>query len=372
MLAPLRVRSARDLIHPVEEVAFSYSKRASLADGVRNAVKQAGLTMAQLSAITAQTYGHDSRYFIPPTFLYKLRAGISPHILQIAALSEITGCPFPHCMQACGFDLDDIFRWQQKLHIRRTVLVTPSEWELFSAFGISRTAPGSTERYWYAKIGHDDAAASAELTPGSLVRVDRFCLPSLSSGTAADSALWLVKHQHGLTCGRIGVTNDRQIVLLPIRAPFFGWPLHISSEVRIVGLVDSELRGGRTPQIRPFPRALPRRVQLAKRTENGPASLSQLLRVSRSRAGLTYRAAHELTMTMARRLGREYSIALGLLSDYEAMDRVPRHMEKVMSLCAVYCIDIRELLRLSGSYIDHRGSTSLQGGSCATPVARVA
>ena len=346
MPAPSLVRSARDLIHPVE-VAFSYCKHARL--GVRNIVTQAGLTMAQLSAISVEAYGQGSPYFIPPTFLYKLRAGISPHILQISALSEITGYPFPHCMKACGFDLGDIFLWQQKLHIRRTVLVTPREPDLASAFGIfPRTEPRSSERYCYAKIGHDDAAVCTQLTAGSLVRVDRFCSPNLSLGTAADPALWLVEHEHGLTCGRIAVRDDRQVVLLPRRAPFFGLPLHVTSEARIIGLVDSELRPGKPPQFRCFPRVLSYQLQFTNGTEHSPASLSQLLRVSRSRAGLTYRAAHELTINMALGLGREYSIALGLLSDYEAMDRVPRHVAKVMSLCAVYCFDISDLLRLGG------------------------
>jgi hypothetical protein len=48
----------------------------------------------------------------------------------------------------------------------------------------------------------------------------------------------------------------------------------------------------------------------------------------------------------------EYSIGLGLLSDYEAMNRLPRHIAKIISLCIVYCLDIRELLEAAGVYID--------------------
>jgi hypothetical protein len=58
-------------------------------------------------------------------------------------------------------------------------------------------------------------------------------------------------------------------------------------------------------------------------------------------------------MRVARLLGkREHGIALGLLSDYEAMNRLPRHAAKIMSLCIIYSIDLFELLRAAGVYID--------------------
>ena len=57
---------------------------------------------------------------------------------------------------------------------------------------------------------------------------------------------------------------------------------------------------------------------------------SDLLRISRGRTGLTFRAAHRLTRAIAQILGnQEYAIALGLLSDYEAMGKLPRHIAKI-------------------------------------------
>jgi hypothetical protein len=41
-----------------------------------------------------------------------------------------------------------------------------------------------------------------------------------------------------------------------------------------------------------------------------------------------------------------------LLSDYEAMDRLPRHIAKIISLCVTYCLDIRQLMETAGVYID--------------------
>jgi hypothetical protein len=80
---------------------------------------------------------------------------------------------------------------------------------------------------------------------------------------------------------------------------------------------------------------------------------SDLLRNARKRTGLTFRAAQGLTATIARVLSsRDYEIGLGLLSDYEAMGRLPRHIAKIISLCIAYCLDIRQLLEAAGVYID--------------------
>ena len=70
----------------------------------------------RLSDITARRYGSKTPYFIPPTFLYKVRRGITPHICQIAALSEITGYRFVEWMQMFGFDLHQIPFLQVRLH----------------------------------------------------------------------------------------------------------------------------------------------------------------------------------------------------------------------------------------------------------------
>ena len=88
-------------------------------------------------------------------------------------------------------------------------------------------------------------------------------------------------------------------------------------------------------------------------SDESKGSFSGLLRKARSRTGLTFRAAHQLTRVIARIMGSpEYTIGLGLLSDYEAMNRLPRHIAKIISLCIVYCLDIRQLLEAAGVYID--------------------
>src|SRR5258708_7239922 len=97
------------------------------AKQIKRVLKSAGFTLAQLSARSSDQYGRASPYFIPPTFLYKLLTGVTPHVCQIAALSAITRHPFTDWMTAFGFDLAQIPRLQVRLHRERTVLVTPVE-----------------------------------------------------------------------------------------------------------------------------------------------------------------------------------------------------------------------------------------------------
>jgi len=86
-----------------------------------------GLHRHPASLGTGKRYGSRSPYFIPPTFLYKLRSGVTPHVCQIVALSESTGYRFVDWMRMFGFDLHQIPRLQVQLHTERTVLVTPIE-----------------------------------------------------------------------------------------------------------------------------------------------------------------------------------------------------------------------------------------------------
>ncbi|MGH9517244.1 MAG: hypothetical protein ACRD3P_16375 [Terriglobales bacterium] len=101
---------------------------------------------------------------------------------------------------------------------------------------------------------------------------------------------------------------------------------------------------------------------------NHAVSLSSLLRSSRARSGLTLRAAHQKTVRVAQLLQNpEYRIPLGLLSDYEAMDRFPRHIPKIMSLCVVYGIDFWQLMRAGGSQIDDSSKAPLFGPEFSVP-----
>jgi hypothetical protein len=338
-------------------------------ESIRKILWQTGYSAAQLSAATAKLYGR-SPYFIPPTFLYKLKCGISPQICQIVALSEITGYRFIDWMNILGFDLHQIPRLQLRLHSERTVLVTPIEFgtTLCSPFSLSDEAVcaplmntrqdqyGSSSeccRYLFAKIGDRDAFASPGLKPGSVVRVDPgYRLPIRGASEAsARNLLWLVEQSSGLTCCRVRWVDDRQIVLLPNRPPWGSWPLRVPTEARILGLVDMGFRPAQAIAMQPAAR--PVKIEPRLPCRKPTMKFSDLLRVSRCRTGLTFREAHRLTRVIANLQGNpDYSVALGLLSDYEAVGRLPRHIAKIVSLCVVFCMDIREVLEVAGVAID--------------------
>ena len=95
------------------------------AGEIKLALKHAGFTLAQISDLTSHRYGKTSPYFLPPTFLYKLAMGVTPHVCQIAALSTITRRRFTDWMADFGFDLTQIPRRQTQMQRKPTLLVTP-------------------------------------------------------------------------------------------------------------------------------------------------------------------------------------------------------------------------------------------------------
>lgn len=319
--------------------------------------------MCQVSALTCMRYGKKTPYFVPPTFLYKQKNGITPHICQIVALSQITGYRFADWMNVCGFDLKLILALQLEVHTERTAIVTP----LDAVLGCDsspirwRSRPEeSNRRYFFAKIGSRDAVVYPKLLPGSVVRADRYYSPHVLDGAYADDLLWLVEHPGGLACCHVKRVDHEHIVLLPSRPPLSAWPLRLSREARILGLVDLELRPRKA---KPFdPTYLPIKSELLTMPPHGGnvMNFSKLLRHSRARTGLTLRAAHQMTLQVAELLrNRDYCIPLGLLSDYEAMNKLPRHIAKIMSLCIIYGIDFWEMMEAGGSQIDDSGKAHL-------------
>lgn len=312
--------------------------------------------MSRVSALTGLRYGKCTPFFVPPTFLYKQNNGITPHICQIVALSQVTGYRFADWMNLCGFDLKLILTLQLRVHTERTAMVTPDR--TVRARDVSRMPrswrlENSDRRYFFVKIGSCDNVVYPKLLPGSVVRADRCYSADIRDAARAEDLLWLVEHPGGLACCHVKRVDNEHIVLLPNRPPLSAWPLRLSREARILGLIDLELR---PHEAQPFePTYLPVKSATLPIVPHGRSqmNLSRLLRVSRSRAGLTLRAAHKMTLRVAHLLrNRDYGIPLGLLSDYEAMNRFPRHIAKIMSLCIIYGIDFWDLMEAGGSHID--------------------
>jgi hypothetical protein len=311
------------------------------------------VSVADVSAQTRKRYGDKSAYFIPPTFSYKQKVGISPHLCQVVALSEITDCPFTELMAAFGFDLGLIFALQLRIHRERTTLVTPDMASDSPALSHNSKRLKSNKRYLFAKIGTRDAVVYPRVRPGSIVRADRRVLCESVTGSSDEETLWLVEYPGGLVCCHVRRIDRENVLLLPNRSPLSAWPLRLSQEVRILGQVDLELWTGGVTRSEPKDSSTGYKLPLPASTKK--VAFSRMLHSSRLRAGLTLRKAHELTIKVSGMLGdRNYGIALGLLSDYEATDRLPRHIAKILSLCVVYGIDFWDLIESGGVQIEER------------------
>jgi transcriptional regulator with XRE-family HTH domain len=328
----------------------------NLALQLRSALKQAGLTMSQVSAESRMRFGEKSPYFIPATFLYKQKIGITPHLCQVVALSEITGYRFADWMKLCGFDLRLILALQLKIPNERTTMVSARHLSslVYPSFEREHSAARRDhDRFYYAKIGSRDAVVYPRLHPGSIVRADRFFCAQILESSSAHDHLWLVEHPGGLTCCHVNPVGNQQVVLLPNRPPLSPWPLRLSTQARILGLVDGELCAQETKQNDGMVRHATLQLYPVSSNFISAVSLSRLIRTSRLRTGLTFREAHKMTQRIARFMGNaDFGIAAGLLSDYEAMNKLPRHIAKIISLCVIYGIDVVELLKASRIHID--------------------
>jgi hypothetical protein len=330
------------------------------ADNLRNILCHGGHSVTRLSSATGERFGIDSSFFIPPTFVHKLRNGITPHVCQMAALSEVTGYRLVDWLQFFGFDLSQISRLQMRLHTERTVLVTPVESgrdfflpQIRAGKDFSGSEPS---RYLFAKIGSRDAEICPRLFTGSVVRIDRWWKERSWDDRSCNSRfrndhdssgdhLWLVDLPGGLTCCQVRWIDHQQIVLLPNRSPWGCWPLRLPTEARVLGRMDTDGEA---------------RYTGAECREEKSKTLSELLRLSRRRTGLTFRAAHDLTLALAGIMGnRDYAIALGMLSDYEVMGKLPRQPAKILSLCIVFCMDFWQLMKAAGVDIDESAKLPL-------------
>jgi hypothetical protein len=358
--------AALDFARPFREECDSLASTSEAAlrirDGTQNVLevkrilKRAGLTMVDVSARTRMRFGEKTPYFVPQTFLYKQKAGITPHICQVAALSEVTGFRFSDWLSLCGFDFRLILVLQLRIPNERTTVLTPFRYRFSRELFCAQDDPAGGElhdRYFYAKIGRRDPVAEPDVRPGSIVRVDRSYSPQLLKEPGTNRRLWLVEHPAGITCCCVKPAGSGQVILSPNRPPLSPWPLRLSTEARILGLVDRELQCTEVEKFAAMHMRSKRELFAMSSNLSPRMSFSRLLRISRRRVGLRFREAHELTLRIVEILqNRDFGIAAGLLSDYEAMNKVPRHIAKIISLCVIYGIDPSELLQAAGVHLD--------------------
>jgi hypothetical protein len=316
---------------------------------------------------------------IPRNFYQDLRTTtLSPDIFQVFALSAISGYRLADWLRLFGFPIEQIPRLQLLMPAKRTALLDamhflgdpPVIWssdfrrpvELIYPLGrLLRAQPmhisasmheAQSEDYLYARLGTEDAYAFPDLLPGSILRVDarepgRF-LPLRNGETSR--AFFLIEHAFGLVCCRLRRTDSRRVALHTSDLNYAQVSLELEREARIRGVVDLEVRHLTHAKLPTVPRALEKfwRPEDLLAVER-PRSLGTWIRDARLRSGLHFREASEQTAVAVDMLqDTRYFIASGSLSDYETSDAPPRHIQKLLSLCAVYSLEFRTFLERIG------------------------
>lgn len=363
--------------------------RMERAERVRSILASKGLTLSKVSQRSRLLYGHSSPYFLPHNLYYDLRLQtFSPSIYQILALSHISGYRLDDWLRVFGFEIGNIPILQVQLPCKRTVLLDsslddPNSWILWLR---NRTASRATppiaplaqlveftnprrlhslshisnQGFLYAKIGEQDALALPDLLPGSIVRVNpRLAenLTPLKPGSASDQ-IFLLEHSNGFCCCRLRVLEHNRIVPVSTQLPYPRLELQRSREVRIRGVVDLEIRSLAADALPVVPREMvkawrPEPIAMA-------TNLGHLVRGGRRRAALSFREASALSRQIADLLGNgQYFISPSSLSDCETNDVSPRHFHKVITLCALYALDLPAFLKTAGIVLEDAGNESI-------------
>jgi len=373
--------------------------REATAEAVRNTLRAKGLTLYQAAALARARYPHRAAYHIRRNFYSQLRSGLSPTFQQLLALSELTGYRLWDWLAVFGFSPGDIPRLQAVLLRARTGLIDkdlvdpqallsflryrrpestlPAVAPLSQLVERSGSQPAGSllERtrrdFLYAKIGAEDAIAFPELVSGSIVRADPRLVGSLLPRAAGEISrhLFLIEHSHGLNCGRLRAVRSNRIALVTSDAQPASLEFELGTEARILGVVDLELRFRPATGKRPVPAAEDIDIPHSLREPRKPTGIemptgrerpSALLKKARLRAGLSFRSASKLSREIAKTLADErYFASAGTLSDYEAGDKLPRHIHKLFTLSIIYSIAFRALLRWFGIEVDDGGRNAI-------------
>lgn len=343
---------------------------------MRQILSVRGLTLNAASRRSAEIFGRPSEYFIPHKLYHYLEHPIlRPTIGQVLALSHITNYRFADWLKVLGFDLDRIPRLQLLIPRRQTTLLDSTVYDTeawipwFAERPDIRLAPAihplatlltrsrprrasnllalNEGKFIYALVGYEDSYAFPCFVPRSVIRADPRPAEAMLSGAANDApdVFFLVEHDSGWTCSRLVLLgNDRVLLRCPLR-PSAWRELRIGKNARILGAVDAEIRPvAHLPEPLAPPATLRRMPRAPSSSE--PASLANVLRRSRHRAGLSFREASSISRVIADSLSDElHFAAASTLSDFEALSKPPRHIQQIVTLCVLYSIGFYEFLR---------------------------
>lgn len=314
-----------------------------------------------------------------------------PSIHQMLALSHITNYGLSDWLEVFGIDLDLIFRLQLLMPRKRTTLLNATIYgtQAWTPWFGDRFIPGpvppiaplgqllakasprraesllalNRRKFLYAKVGDEDVHAFPHLAPGSIVRADVAALKEMppEAKTNPERRLFLLEQSSGWTCSQfVRLAEGRIMLRCPQRscAPI---ELQLGKEVSVLGVVDAEIRPVGRPRCPHFPpQSLTQPSFKFLPPPNAPITLKDLLRTSRLRQGLSFREASSASRWIAGMLSDElYFAAPSTLSDYETLSAPPRHIQKIVTLCLLYCIDFHHFLRSAELPVDLAGCDAI-------------
>jgi transcriptional regulator with XRE-family HTH domain len=359
-----------------------------LVERVRRIFALRGLSIGQVSRASRSLSPENHLHRIPHNLYSSIRnRSFSPNLYQVYSLSVLTGYRFSDWLAVFGFSLHDASRFQAASATLRTVELHPEPWHAaavvpwfrenrepdFAAplmpltqwlaltspiFHPVRGQSDSVHRYF--RIGTQDAFAFPDLVPGSIVRISALRSPSVASklGTKGSRRLFLVEQSNGLICARLCHLSNDKFVLCSRQLPYATVELEEQKDAVVLGMADFEIRPLEHFELPVVPSRLgrfwtPRPIpQLSQGVHVG-----KFIRKARQRAGISFREASQRTAIIARELGnRRYYCAASSLSDYETQKLPPRHIHKLISICAVYFASVAGLFKAAGTDMDKSGT----------------
>jgi len=356
----------------------SASNESNSAKKLSSLLSSRRLSLYEVSRRSERIYGRSSPFFLPHNYYSELRRdGFSPSIYQLAALANICGLTLGECLALFRIDIEEIPRLQISLASRRTQVLNCSlvngdalvpflrerdpdlAWPEIAPLARLMAIEGEVrigddphlrpQGFLYAKIGSDDAWAFPLLMPGSIVRADpEFALEleALTIG-ATSRRLFLMEHQNGFICSQIRRNGKDIFSPVSSKLPFAEVELKASLETRILVVIDCEIRRLRSFIDPEVPSDLSR--QWPPKALVCPSSIAQLIRRGRRRMHLSLSETQRLSNDIAGYFNdRRYAISPSSLSDYEAQENPPRHLQKIITLCAVYGLDFKQVLKVLG------------------------
>lgn len=350
-------------------------------------------TLYNVSRRSAEIFGRFSAFYIPHNLYYDLvRRRTAPTIFQILALSHITDYRLSDWLAVFGFNPDVISRLQLLIPRQQTTILDSTVYDAdawvpwfverpqissasstaplghFLAWGPPQRARGllalNKKKYLYAVVGELDLYAVPYFVPGSIVRVNRLQREGLLPGrnTNGGDPFFLVEHDFGWTCSRLSRLGKDRVILRCPQRPCAEREVRVGRNARILGVIDAEIRPptpdnqSKQMQTKSMILGMPR----IERLQGEQASLRHLLRHSRLRVGLSFREASSISRWIADTLSDElYFAAASTLSDCEALSGPPRHIQKIITMCLLYCIGFEAFLHAAGLPLERVGRESI-------------